>query len=104
MIVVAWLERLSQQIGEAEKRPNPAPTNNSITPMNRYQICIKDHLAPKLAAWFGNFTLQHTPDGHTLLIGSVCDQAALYGAVERCRDLGLTLISINSLENQPDQE
>lgn len=72
--------------------------------MNHYQICLKGHLAPKLAAWFGNFTLQHTADGNTLLIGSVCDQAALYGAVERCRDLGLTLISINSLENQIDHE
>ncbi len=66
--------------------------------MNYYQICIKDYLDHRFAAWFGTFTLQHTADGNTLLIGPVCDQAALYGAIERCRDLGLTLISLQSVE------
>lgn len=67
--------------------------------MNHYQICVKDYLDHRLATWFGTFALQHTADGNTLLIGPVCDQAALYGAIERCRDLGLTLISLQMVES-----
>lgn len=70
-----------------------------------YQIRIKGQLAPHFSAWFGDFTISHTPDGNTLLTGAVADQAALYGLVARCRDLGVTLISINpiSTEAKTDQ-
>ena len=60
-----------------------------------YEIKIKGQLDPKLSAWFGGFAISHTPDGDTLLTGSVIDQAALHGVLVRCRDLGVTLISIN---------
>lgn len=61
-----------------------------------YEIRVKEQLDPRLASWFGDFAITHTPDGDTLLTGTVIDQAALYGVVARCRDLGLTLISILS--------
>lgn len=59
-----------------------------------YQIRVKGHLDPRLSMWFDGFTITHTANGHTLLTGTVMDQAALYGVLERCRDLGLTLIAI----------
>lgn len=62
-----------------------------------YEIRLKGHLDPKLSAWFGHLTITHTPEGDTLLVGTVIDQAALYGVVARCRDMGMTLISINRL-------
>lgn len=61
-----------------------------------YEIRIKGQLDPKLSAWFGDFAISHTPNGDTLLTGMVIDQAALHGVLVRCRDLGVTLISINS--------
>jgi len=63
----------------------------------QYQIRVKGHLDPKLSTWFGDLAISHTSSGETLLTGTVIDQAAMYGIVERCRDLGLTLISINPL-------
>jgi hypothetical protein len=68
---------------------------------NRYQIRVKGQLDPRLSAWFGDFNINHTPDGDSLLTGMVIDQAALHGILARCRDMGLTLISINPL---PDHE
>ena len=63
----------------------------------RYQFKLAGELHPRLAAWFGDFALSHTPAGDTLLTGPVPDQAALHGVLARCRDLGLSLISVNPL-------
>ena len=61
-----------------------------------YQIRVQGSLDASLASWFGNFAISHAANGdNTLLTGSAVDQAALLGAVARCRDLGLTLISVN---------
>lgn len=62
-----------------------------------YQIKVQEHLDPHLAAWFGDLTLTPTPEGSTLLTGVLVDQAALYGAIARCRDLGLSLVSVNPI-------
>ena len=66
--------------------------------MNNYQIRVRGQLDPQLAAWFGDFTLTPTPNGDTLITGIMMDQAALYGVIGRCRDLGITLLSVNPLK------
>lgn len=70
-----------------------------------YQIRVNGHLDISYSVWLGEFVITHTPDGDTLLTGDVVDQAALYGVLKRCRDLGLTLISVNpiSVEIEPVQ-
>jgi polyketide cyclase/dehydrase/lipid transport protein len=66
-----------------------------------YQIRVKGQLDPRWATVvFAGFTLAHTPDGDTLLTGAVADQAALHGVLARCRDLGITLISINPVTSE----
>jgi len=35
------------------------------------------------------------PNGECMLTGPIRDQAALYGAISRMRDLGLVLISVH---------
>jgi hypothetical protein len=67
---------------------------------NCYQLKVKEHLDPLLSARLGDFAMLHTPDGTTLLTGVIVDQAALHGVLARCRDLGLTLISLNPYPNQ----
>jgi hypothetical protein len=69
-----------------------------------YVIRIKGQLDPKLSPWFGDFAITHTPDGDTLLTGSVIDQAALHGVLVRCRDLGVTLLSINPVPTELTEE
>jgi hypothetical protein len=61
----------------------------------RYEIRVKGHLDTRWAAWFDGLTLTHCSDGTTVIHGPVADQAALHGLLQKIRDLGLPLISVN---------
>ncbi len=60
-----------------------------------YEIKIKGHLDPHWSDWFMGLTLTGLEGDETLLSGSLPDQGALHGLLERIRDLNLTLISVN---------
>lgn len=59
-----------------------------------YEIKITGHLDPYWSDWFAGLTLTHLEEELTLLSGSLPDQSALHGLLERIRDLNLTLISV----------
>jgi hypothetical protein len=59
-----------------------------------YEIKVNGYLDPRWSEWFLGLTLTHLEADETLLYGQVADQAALYGLLERIRDLNLTLVSI----------
>jgi hypothetical protein len=60
-----------------------------------YEIKIKGHLDPLWSDWLAGLKLTHLEGNETLLSGTLSDQAALHGLLERIRDLNLTLISVN---------
>jgi hypothetical protein len=64
----------------------------------RYEIRLKGHLNTRWAAWFDGLTLTHGSDGTTIIHGPVADQAALYGLLQKTRDLGRPLLSVNYVE------
>jgi hypothetical protein len=59
-----------------------------------YQITVKEYLEDSWAAWFDGLTISHAPDGATTLEGPIRDQSALYGLIDKARDLGLTLVRV----------
>jgi hypothetical protein len=59
-----------------------------------YEIRLKGHLDDLWLPFFAGLRLEHLESGETLLSGSLQDQAALHGILERVRDLNLTLISV----------
>jgi hypothetical protein len=61
----------------------------------RYEIRVKGRLDTRWTAWFDGLTLTHGSDGTTIIHGPVADQAALHGLLQKVRDLGLSLISVN---------
>ena len=67
-----------------------------------YEIRLKGHLEARWVKWFDGLTITLDENGNTLLSGPVADQAALHGLLKRVRDLGLPLLSVNSVE--PDAE
>jgi hypothetical protein len=64
-----------------------------------YRIRVKGHLPSEWTEWFDNMTIALEPNGDTILSGPVVDQPALYGLLAKVRDLGLTLISVDRVED-----
>lgn len=62
-----------------------------------YLIRIKGHLGRQWTDQFGELSVTSEEDGTTLLIGRVVDQAALHGILRRIHDLGIVLLSVNSV-------
>jgi hypothetical protein len=70
----------------------------------RYEIRLKGRLDTRWAAWFDGLALTTAEDGTTALRGPVIDQAALHGVLQKVRDTGLPLLSVNELDaDQPDE-
>jgi len=59
----------------------------------RYRIAVRGRLTGHLASAFEGFTLE-PGDEQSALVGEVHDQAHLYGVLDRLRDFGLELISV----------
>jgi hypothetical protein len=66
-----------------------------------YQIRIRGHLSRQWTDWFEGLTITLEENGNTLLAGPVIDQAALYGILKKVRDLGVPLLSVNSVGPGP---
>jgi hypothetical protein len=62
-----------------------------------YQIRLTGRLDAHWAAWFDGLTVSQEADGTTVISGPIADQAALHGVLQRIRDLGLPLVSVNRL-------
>lgn len=63
-----------------------------------YQFRIKGHLNQQWMNWFEGLIITLEEDGNTLLSGTVVDQSALHGILKKIRDLGMPLLSVNSVE------
>jgi hypothetical protein len=76
---------------------NAPPTNDPVG-SDRYEIRLEGQLDQRWSDWFEGFTLSNETDGTTVLVGHVIDQAALHGLLRRVSDLGVTLISVNTID------
>jgi hypothetical protein len=63
-----------------------------------YQVKVKGLLDERWSDWFDSFTITPLESGETLLTGPVADQAALHGLLNKVRDIGLPLLSVNRVE------
>lgn len=63
-----------------------------------YEIRVTRQLESRWADWFGGMTIYNLENGDTLLAGFLPDQAALQGVLKRIGDLGLSLVSVNALD------
>ena len=68
-----------------------------------YEIRVEGHLDDTCNDFFQGLALTRVDNGQTLLRGSLPDQAALHGILERIRDLNLCLISVLRLPSQNDK-
>ena len=62
------------------------------------QIKFKGHLDDIWTDWFDGLAVSNLESGEAVLSGLLPDQAALQGVLSRINNLGLTLISVNTLQ------
>ena len=74
-------------------------------PLFIYQIRIKGHLDEHRLRWFEGLIVSQKQNGETVVSGEM-DQAALHGVLNRIRDLGVELISVQRFEPkvEPNQK
>jgi hypothetical protein len=65
-------------------------------PPTRYRIVVKGRLGERLGAAFSELELEPMY-GATALSGEFVDEAQLYGVIDRLRDLGVELVSVNAV-------
>jgi hypothetical protein len=78
--------------------PNEQKSEHGPDQSKVFEIRIQGHLSQQWMDWFAGLTLTLEEDGNTLLSGPVVDQSALHGILKRIRDLGLPLLSVNSMD------
>jgi hypothetical protein len=66
------------------------------SPMH-YRIRIRGHLDEAWSDWFDGLAITQGEDGTTTMAGPLVDQAALYGLLNRLRDLGATLLAVERM-------
>lgn len=64
----------------------------------RYEIRLQGHLHSRWAAWFDGMAVTNSSDGTTIIHGLIADQAALHGLLQKVRDIGLPLVSVNQVD------
>jgi hypothetical protein len=69
------------------------------TEPGRYRVVIRGRLGERLASTFDSFEVESRA-GESSLTGTVHDQAALHGLLDRLRDLGIPIVSVNPIDAQ----
>ena len=73
--------------------PQMPPTHGADSTHGRIEIRVKGQLDARWSTWFDGLTVS-VEDGTTLIHGQVVDQAALFGILQKLRDLALPLVSV----------
>jgi hypothetical protein len=77
-----------------QKRPAGGPGKQALDEPAVYEFKVAQSLSDEWAAWFDGLDLDRDDQGNTLLRGTLIDQAALHGVLNKIRDLNLILLSV----------
>jgi hypothetical protein len=72
-----------------------------VSSRRRYDIVIRSRLGKRFESAFDDVTLV-ARNGRTTLRAELADQSRLYGLLNRLRDFGIELISVNPVGEDPD--
>jgi hypothetical protein len=75
----------------------PAQPQISCHGVIGYEIRIKDHLETYWFEWFEGWSVTNLENGEVLLKSLSVDQSKLHGALNKVRDLNLTLLSVKCI-------
>lgn len=64
---------------------------------HRVRIRVSGELGPALAALFADLDVAALRDSTTVIAGEVVDESAVHGLLARVRDLGLSIVEVESV-------
>ena len=67
----------------------------------RYEVRVDGVLDGRWSEWFEGLHLQNR-GGETILSGTLPDQSALHGLLEKVRDLGLSVITVCRIPHEDE--
>jgi hypothetical protein len=68
-----------------------------------YRIVVRRELSARYAAAFEGMEME-TRGGYTVLTGEIIDQPHLHGILDRINGLGLELVSVQSVSEEPQDD
>jgi hypothetical protein len=60
-----------------------------------YEIHVRGRLDQRWSSWFEGLIISYEGEDITVLRGSLVDEAALHGVLNKVRDLALPLLAVN---------
>jgi hypothetical protein len=78
-------------------REEARPVTSQAPSRRRYEIVVGGRLSERYGAALEGVTLEPR-SGQTMLRGDFADQSHLYGMLDRLRDFGIELISVNAVD------
>jgi hypothetical protein len=72
--------------------------------MNWYEIRVQGRLDQRWSEWFDGLTISYDVDDNTVLRGPLVDEAALYGVLNKVRDLTLPLLAVNRVAASEEKQ
>jgi hypothetical protein len=63
----------------------------------RYEIVVRGRLSDRFESVFSGLAMEPR-NGQTILVGEFADQSQLHGALDRIRDFGIELVSVNAVD------
>ena len=92
---------------QEEKLPGAnfsADTKNGLSTTNGcgriYEIHVQGHLSEIWADWFEGLTIDRLDNGEMVLSGTILDQAALMGILNKIHRLNLTLLCVQEMNSK----
>jgi hypothetical protein len=79
---------------------SPDAKSDLSTPAGRgrnFEIRVLGHLSDAWEDWFEGLTIERLDDGEMVLSGTIIDQAALMGVLNKINRLNLTLLCIQDM-------
>lgn len=77
--------------------------SHPATSRQRYDIVVRGRLSERYESAFDGVTLEPR-HGETTLCADLADQSRLYGLLNRLRDFGIELISVNAVQGPTDAD
>ena len=69
-----------------------------------FEIHVRGHLYDQWSDWLEGLEMRLLDDGEMILSGSIVDQAALMGILNKLNRLNLTLLSVNEVKRKDGTE